>query len=106
MSNFNYVISVANNTTVQWNSETRLASTLSVFEFHKTARFEPYEAASTYAQQVIDELKNNPAVTPQELKYVTSRPWSIIEYTRNLCVNCKQTRVHGDMNRCLRCSYM
>ena len=107
MTNYNYVISIAGTTTVHYDTETRLVSTLGIFSFSKTARFKSQEDAEKHAQNLINQLKNNPEVTKQELQYVTSKPWSVIEFSKNLCVNCQESRVYKEgFNRCLRCSYM
>ena len=102
----NYIISIAGNTTIHFDRETRLVSTLGNSNFYRTTRFASIEVAEKYAQGLIDGLKNNPAVSKEELQYVTSRPFSIIDFDKNLCVNCKESRVNSHMNRCLRCSYM
>ena len=106
MTNNKFVISIAGNTTIHYDTETRLVSTLGIFAFNRSTCFNTAEAAEKYAQGLIDGLKNNPAVSKQELQYVTSRPFSIIDFDKNLCVNCKESRVNSHMNRCLRCSYM
>ena len=103
----NYIISIAGNTTIHFDTETRLVSTLGNSNFYRTTRFTSAEDAEKYAQGLIDGLKNNPAVSKQELQYVTSRKFTILEFSKNLCVNCKEARVHtSGVNRCLRCSYM
>ena len=103
----NYIISIAGNTTIHFDTETRLVSTLGIYNFYRTTRFTSAEDAEKYAQDLINELKNNPAVSKQELQYVTSRKFTILEFSKNLCVNCKESRVHKPgVNRCLRCSYM
>ena len=102
----NYIISIAGNTTIHFDRETRLVSTLGNSNFYRTTRFASIEVAEKYAQGLIDGSKNNSAVSKEELQYVTSRPFSIIDFDKNLCVNCKESRVNSHMNRCLRCSYM
>ena len=103
----NYIISIAGNTTIHFDTETRLVSTLGNSNFYRTTRFTSAEDAEKYAQDLIDALKNNPAVCKEEVQYVTSRKFTILEFSKNLCVNCKEARVHKPgMNRCLRCSYM
>ena len=102
----NYIISIAGNTTIHFDTETRLVSTLGNSNFYRTTRFASVEVAEKYAQDLINDLKNNPAVCKEEVHYVTSRKFTILEFSKNLCVNCKESRVNPGMNRCLRCSYM
>ena len=103
----NYIISIAGNTTIHFDAKTGLVSTLGNSNFYRTSRFTSIEAAEKYAHGLINDLRHNPAVSKQELQYVTSRPFTICEFSRNLCVNCKEARVHKPgVNRCLRCSYM
>lgn len=106
MNDYNYVISIAGNTTIHFDTNTKLASTKGIYQFSETSRFKTADDAERHAQSLIDMLKDNPAVSAQELQYVTSRNWSIIEFSHNLCVNCKKNRVHNVMNRCTGCSYM
>ena len=106
MTNNKFVISIAGNTTIHYDTETRLVSTKGTFAFNRSTCFNTAEAAEKYAQSLIDGLKNNPSISKQELQYVTSKRFSIIDFDKNLCVNCKESRVHSNMNRCLRCSYM
>ena len=103
----NYIISIAGNTTIYFDAETGLVSTLGNSNFYRTSRFTSIEAAEKYAHALISDLRHNPAVSKQELQYVTSKPFTILEFSKNLCVNCKESRVHKfGVNRCLRCSYM
>ena len=103
----NYIISIAGNTTIHFDTETRLVSTLGNSNFYRTTRFATAEGAEKYAQDLINDLAHNPAVSKQELQYVTSKPFTIIEFSKNLCVNCEEARVHTPgVNRCIRCSYM
>ena len=103
----NYIISIAGNTTIHFDAQTGLVSTLGNSNFYRTSRFTSVEAAEKYAHNLISDLAHNPAVSKQELQYVTSRPFTICEFLQNLCVNCNEARVHtSGVNRCIRCSYM